>query len=116
MARRLLIRWLLNVAALYVATWALTDITYGDRWWTLIIAAAVFTLVNAFVKPILTILSIPFIVVTLGFFYLLINVFMLYVTDWVVPQFEIASFGAALVGAIIVSVVNWILGIFVPDE
>ena len=59
------------------------------RWWTLLIAAAVFTVVNAWIKPIVAVLSIPFIVVTLGLFYFLINVLMLYVTDWVVPDFEI---------------------------
>ena len=56
------------------------------------IAAAVFTVINATVKPIVAVLSIPFIVVTLGLFYFLINVLMLYVTDWVVPAFEIRTF------------------------
>ena len=73
------------------------------------IAGAVFTLVNAFVKPILTVLSIPFIVVTLGLFYFLINILMLYLTDWIVPDFEIRSFGWAVLASIIVSFVNWIL-------
>ena len=89
MGRALLISWVSNVAALFVAAWALSGVTYGDEWWTLLIAAAVFTVVNAWIKPVVAILSIPFIVVTLGLFYFLINVLMLYVTDWVVPDFEI---------------------------
>jgi putative membrane protein len=104
-----LVRWAFNVVALFVASWLLSGISYGDRWWTLVIAGAVFTLVNAFVKPVLTVLSIPFIVVTLGLFYFLINVLMLYLTDWIVDDFKIRSFGSAVLGAIIVSVVNWIL-------
>ena len=115
MGRALLIRWVSNVAALFVATWLLSGVTYGDSWWTLLIAAAVFTVVNAFVKPVLAILSIPFIVVTLGLFYFLINVFMLYVTDWVVPEFEISTFWWGVLAALIVSVVNMILSPFLPD-
>jgi putative membrane protein len=72
----------------------------------------VFTLVNVFLKPVLTVLSIPFIIVTLGIFYLLINVFMLYLTHWIVPQFTIASFWWAVLAAIIVSAVNGILNSF----
>jgi putative membrane protein len=113
--RALLIRWVSNVAALFVAAWLLSGVTYGDSWWSLLIAAAVFTIVNAWVKPVLAILSIPFIVITLGLFYFLINVLMLYVTDWVVPDFEITTFWWGVLGAIIVSFVNMILSPFLPD-
>ncbi|HEY5333321.1 MAG TPA: phage holin family protein [Solirubrobacterales bacterium] len=110
------IRWLCNVVALFVAAWILSGISYGSQWWTLFIAAAVFTLINAWVKPILTILSIPFIIITLGLFYFLINVLMLYITDWVVPDFEIRTFWWAVLAAIIVSLVNGALGLFLPDD
>ena len=115
MGRSLIVRWASNVVALFVAAWLLSGVDYGDQWWTLLIAAAVFTLVNASVKPILAVLSIPFIVVTLGLFYFLINVLMLYVTDWVVPDFEIETFWWGVLAAIIVSVVNGLLGPFLPD-
>lgn len=111
----LLIRWVSNVVALYVAAWLLSGVTYGDQWWTLLIAAAVFTVVNAWIKPVVAVLSIPFIVITLGIFYFLINVLMLYVTDWVVPQFEIHTFWWGVLAAIIVSVVNGILQLLLPD-
>jgi putative membrane protein len=115
MGRVLLIGWVSNVAALFVATWLLSGVTYGDEWWTLLIAAAVFTVVNAWIKPVLAFLSIPFIVVTLGLFYFLINVLMLYVTDWVVPDFEIHTFWWGVLAAIIVSIVNALLGPLLPD-
>ena len=114
MGRALLIRWVSNVVALYVAAWLLSGVDYGDQWWTLLIAAAVFTVVNAWIKPIVALLSIPFIVVTLGLFYFLINVLMLYVTDWVVRDFEIRSFWWAVLAAIIVSVVNGVLHPLLP--
>jgi putative membrane protein len=115
MGRALIVRWVSNVAALFVAAWLLSGVTYGDTWWSLLIAAAVFTVVNAWVKPVLAILSIPFIVVTLGLFYFLINVLMLYVTDWVVPDFEINTFWWGVLAAIIVSFVNMVLSPFLPD-
>jgi len=111
----LLISWASNVAALFVASWALSGVTYGDQWWTLLIAAAVFTVINAFIKPIVAVLSIPFIVITLGLFYFLINVLMLYVTDWVVPAFEIRTFWWGALAAIIVSIVNGLLHPLLPD-
>jgi putative membrane protein len=114
--RWLLIRWVSNVVALFVAAWALSGVDYGDQWWTLLIAAAVFTLVNFAVKPVLAVLSIPFIIVTLGLAYFLLNVLMLYVTDWVVKDFEITTFWWAVLAAIIVSFVNFVMARLLPDE
>jgi putative membrane protein len=112
MIRRLAITWVFNTIALFVATWLLSGLSYGSDWWALLLAGLVFTLVNFFLKPVLAILSIPFIVVTLGIFYFLINVLMLYLTHWIVPQFTITTFWWAVLAAIIVSAVNGILHIF----
>jgi putative membrane protein len=116
MGRWLLIRWVSNAVALFVATWLLEGVDYGDQWWTLLIAAAVFTMVNFAVKPILTVLSIPFIVVTLGLFYFLLNVLMLYLTYWLVPDFEIDTFWWGALAAIIVSVVNGVMHRLLPED
>ncbi len=112
MAERLAITWVFNTIALFVATWLLSGLSYGDDWWALLVAALVFTLVNVFLKPVLAVLSIPFIIVTFGVFYFLINVLMLYVTHWLVPQFTIATFWWAALAAIIVSLVNGMLHMF----
>lgn len=109
MARRLAITWAFNTVALFVATWLLSGLSYGNDWAALLVAGLVFTLVNFFLKPVLTVLSIPFILVTLGLFYFLINILMLYLTHWIVPQFTIASFWWAVLAAIIISAVNWTL-------
>jgi putative membrane protein len=116
MGRVLLISWVSNAAALFVASWALSGVTYGDEWWTLLIAAAVFTVVNAWIKPVVAFLSIPFIVVTLGLFYFLINVLMLYLTDWLVADFEIDTFWWGALAAIIVSFVNFVMHRLLPDD
>jgi putative membrane protein len=115
MISRLAITWVFNTVALFVATWLLSGLSYGNDWWALLLAGLVFTLVNFFLKPVLAILSIPFIIVTLGIFYFLINVLMLYLTHWIVPQFTIASFWWAALAAIIVSAVNGLLHMFFGD-
>jgi putative membrane protein len=112
---RLLVRFACNAVALYVAAWALSGVTYGDQWWSLLIAAAVFTVVNMWLKPIVTLLSLPFIILTLGLFLFVVNILMLYVTDWL-TDFHLSSFGTAALAAIIVTVVNWVLHAVVPGE
>jgi putative membrane protein len=109
---RFAIAWIFNTIALFVATWLLSGLSYGSDWWALLAAGLVFTLVNLYLKPALAILSIPFILVTFGVFYFLINILMLYLTHWIVPQFTIASFWWALLAAIIVSAVNGLLHLF----
>jgi putative membrane protein len=90
---------------------------YGDDFWVLFIAALVFTLVNWLIRPIVILLALPAVILTFGLALILINTFMLYLTDWIVPSFETGSFWWTLVAAIIVSIVNLILGLLIkPDE
>ena len=83
----------------------------------LLVAALVFTVVNVFVRPLVILLALPVVILTLGLALILINVLMLYLTDWIVPSFEIGSFWATLGAAMIVSIVNLILNLVLkPDE
>jgi putative membrane protein len=107
--RRFLYSWAFNVAALFVASWVVGGISYGDRALALIAAGLVFSLVNLLVKPIVTILSLPLILITLGVAYFFVNILMLYITDWIVDDFEMDGFGAAVAGTIIVWLVNVLL-------
>ncbi len=116
MTERAALRLAGNLIALFVAAWVLPGIGYGNRWWALVLAAVVFTIVNALVKPVIAVLSIPLIVVTLGVAYLLINVLMLYLTHWIVPQLQIRSFGWAVLAALIVSLVNGLLHLAIGRE
>lgn len=115
MLERFAMRWLFNVAALFVAAWVLAGVSYGHDWWTLLIAGLVFTIVNAFIKPVLTFLSIPFIIVTLGIFYFLLNILMLYITDWLVTDFDIRTFWWGALAALIVSITNAVLHMVFGD-
>ena len=104
-----------NLAALWVASELLDGMTYGDSFWVLLLAALVFTIVNRFVKPVIAILSIPFIILTLGIAYFFVNVLMLLITDWVVGDFEIEGFWTFVGATIIVWLVNLLIAAFLSD-
>ncbi|MET1008684.1 MAG: phage holin family protein, partial [Gaiellaceae bacterium] len=106
-----------NIVALFIAAWIVSGVDYGNDFWVLFIAALVFTVVNWLVRPIVILLALPAVVLTLGLALILINTFMLYLTDWIVPSFETGSFWSTLLAAIIVSIVNLLLALLLkPDE
>jgi putative membrane protein len=109
LAGRIVIAWLVNAAALWVADW-LFDGVRIDGWGPLLIAAIVFAVINALLKPALVILSIPLIILTLGFFLLLINMALLGLTDWIVADFDISGFWTYVGTVIVVWLVNTVLG------
>jgi putative membrane protein len=121
----LLVKLLGNAIALAIATWLLADITLkGATTWrrvlTLLIVAAIFGIVNAVVRPIAKLLSLPFIILTLGLLIFVINALMLMLTSWIsgkldVP-FHVEGFGTALLGALIITVVSWLLSAVLPDR
>lgn len=104
-----------NLAALWVASEVFDGMTYGDSFWTLVLAALVFTIVNSFVKPVLAILSIPFIIVTLGIAYFAVNMLMLVLTDVVVKDFEAGSFWTVVGATIVIWLVNVIIAAAMSD-
>ena len=115
MLPELLIRFAGNLAALWVASELFDEMTYGDSFWVLVLAAVVFTIVNWFVKPVIAILSIPFIIVTLGIAYFFVNVLMLLLTDWVVPDFEAGGFWTLVGATIVIWLVNLVIGAAMHD-
>ena len=110
-----LVRAAANLAAIWVAAEIFDGVTYGDSFWTLLLAAVVFTVVNSFVKPVLAILSIPFIIITFGIAYFLVNCLMLVLTAWVVPDFEAGSFWTVVGATIVIWIVNVVIGAAMSD-
>ena len=110
----LILRWILNTVALFIVAYLVPGFHYRDLV-TLAIAALVLGLLNAIIKPILFVLTLPLTIVTLGLFLLVLNAIMLEITAWFVPGFRIDSFAAALVGAVVLAIVslftNWIGGV-----
>ncbi|MCB4824012.1 phage holin family protein [Roseicella aerolata] len=102
------------------ALWAATELVPGIEVrgvFSLLLAALVFGLVNAVVRPVLVLLSLPITLLTLGLFLLVVNAAMLGLTAWVLPGFSVAGFWPALFGAIVVSIMSWAATrLFVPRD
>jgi putative membrane protein len=111
----LLARFVGNLAAIWAASELFDQMTYGDSFWVLVLAALVFTIVNWIVKPVVAILSIPLIIVTLGVAYFFVNVLMLLVTDWVVPDFEAGGFWTVVGATIVIWLVNLVIAALLHD-
>ena len=111
----LLIRLVANALAILAAAYIVPGIEVAGGL-ALLAAALVLGLVNAVVRPILLFLTLPFTLVTLGLFIFLLNAFCLWLTSWLVKGFEVHGFWAAVLGAMIVSVVSWLVNVFLSDR
>ncbi len=113
-------RLIANAAALWVASYLIVGINYTGSWPGLVGVALVFGVVNAFIKPVLMVLSLPVQVLTLGLFTFVINALLLMLTGWVAASLGIAfavdGFVPALLGALVVSIVSGLLSIFLTDD
>lgn len=112
-----LIQILINAGALWVAVLVVPGITFVEEWWKLLLVAVVFSLANTFLRPILRILTFPITILTLGLFLLVINAAMLLLTSLVSDElalgFHVADFWAALLGALVIAIVGFLLSITV---
>jgi putative membrane protein len=111
-----LIQILINAAALWVAV-QLTAVDFSGDWWKLLVVAVIFSLVNTYLRPILRILTLPITFLTLGLFLLVINAFMLLLTGLVSQElnlgFVVPDFLAALLAAIVISIVGFVLSLVI---
>jgi putative membrane protein len=111
-----LLRLLINAAALWAAIQLVDGIEHRGSWWSLLFVALVFGLLNASVKPLLKLLSLPIIILTLGLFLFVINALMLLMTAWVSGLlnlgFLVDGFWDAFLGGLIVTAVSLLLSIF----
>jgi len=117
MLRRFLVTWFFNIVALWVAAKLIDGIGYGNDEWILVVAALVFSIVNIFVKPLVILFTLPLVILTLGIALFFVNLLMLYLTSWIVDDFSVDSFGAAILATIIVWAVNTLLeAVFTFDD
>jgi putative membrane protein len=123
---RFIIRWAINALALYAAIVVTNSLIPGGislqnpNWQSYLWLGLIFGLINALVRPILAFLTCPLIILTLGLFTLVINTFLFYLVGWLGTFFNVGyvvnSFWAALIGAIVVSVVSIALSVVLRDE
>jgi putative membrane protein len=117
----ILLRLIINAVALLVTAWIVPGIHLGAAgphptrhdWTTLLIVALIFGVVNVVIRPIIILLSLPIEIITLGLFTFVINAFMLLLTSWIAQGMELGfrvdGFLPALLGALITSVVSFVL-------
>ena len=114
-----ILRLLINAAALWAATQLVSGISYTGDWPMLFVVALVFGVLNLLVKPILFFLTLPFFLITLGLFTLVLNAAMLWLTSALSEKlglgFRVEGFWAAFLGALVVSIVSFALSLFVKS-
>lgn len=112
----LLWRLLVNAVAIWVAVRVVDGLEFTGTWMQMVVVAGVLALVNALVRPVLTMLTCPLVLLTLGLFTLVINALMLMLTGWLSGRlglgFAVSGFGAAFWGALIISVVSVLATLF----
>ncbi len=123
---KFLLRVIVNAIAIWLATLILGGLevvggdSAGERVLVFLVVALVFGLVNAIVKPVVKLLSLPLYLLTLGLFTLVVNAAMLWLTGWISQQTDyglrIDNFWTALVGALIISVASFLLSLVVRDR
>lgn len=119
---RVVLRWFVNAVALLAAAFVVPGIRLtgsGDdpglnEWMTLAIVALIFGVINAIIRPIVILLTLPLTLLTLGLFVFVVNALMLWLTSRVAAAFDLGfrvdGFGSALLGALVISVVSFLLG------
>jgi len=121
---KLVVRLVVSAAALGVATWLISGIrlggeSTGEKILTLLGVAVVFGLVNAILKPIVTLIGLPFYILSLGVLYLVVNGLLFWFSGWIAEEigleFEVEGFWSGFLGAIVVAVVSWVLNVVIPD-
>lgn len=107
---RFLVRWLVCSLGLWIAAGLLdSNITYNDRWQVIVIAGLVLAIVNAVLRPIIVILSLPAILLTLGLFMIVINGFMVFLASKLYTQLHITNFWVAIFAGMIIGLVNYLV-------
>ena len=117
---KILIRLLINAAALWVAVRVVPGVSFTGDARLLLVVALIFGVLNASLKPLLFVLTLPFMLLTLGLFTFVLNALLLWTTSAVSTAiglgFHVDGFVAALVGALVVSIVSLVLSVFVSHS
>jgi len=111
----LVIRWLILTVAILLAAY-LIDGIHVSGFLAGLLAAAVLGVLNVLLRPVLILLTLPINILTLGLFTFLINAFLLKMTSGVIPGFDVTGFWSAVLGALVISLMNWLLGRFISDS
>jgi putative membrane protein len=106
---KLLLSLIANAVALYATAYVVPGITFTGSWVTLVVAGAIFGLLNLIVRPIALLLSLPALVLTLGIFYFVLNGLLLWGFSKLMPGYDVAGLWAGILGSLVIMVVNWVI-------
>jgi putative membrane protein len=98
-----------NAVALYATTQVVPGITWSGDLVGLLVAGAIFGLLNLIVRPLALLLALPFIVLTLGLFYFVVNGLLLLVFSWLMPAYQVSGLWAGILGSLVIMLVNWLI-------
>lgn len=112
---RFVLHWAAITLALGTAAWILPGV-HLDSLLALLVGGLVLGFVNAIIRPVLSFLSLPITFLTLGLFYLVVNGAAFGLAAWLTPGFDVTSFGQAVLGALVVSVLSWFIGGGAPER
>lgn len=111
----LVVRWLILTGSIILASYLLDGIAVAG-FWSAFFAAAILGVINALLRPLVLLLTLPINILTLGLFTFVINAVMLSLVSVIVPGFEVRGFGAAFLGALVITVTNWLVNMITRRE
>ena len=108
--KRFVLNLAINIIAILAAVWIVPGLELIGPWWAPALVALLFGLINTGIRPLLLLLALPFVILTLGLFMLVINAAMLYLTSWLAQGFNItftvSGLGSAILGAIVINIIS----------
>ena len=116
---RFIVRILANALAIYLAAYFVAGFDFPNQvrdWKLLLLAGLILAIFNATLKPILKLISTPLVFLSLGLFTLIINIALLWILSQIIPELSIANFWAYFWGTIIISLVNWVVELFIKKS
>jgi putative membrane protein len=111
---KMLLTVVANAVALYATAYLVPGITFSGSWVQLLVAGAIFGLLNLIVRPLAMLLSLPALVLTLGLFYFVLNGLLLWGFSKLMPGYTVNGLWAGILGSLVIMVVNWLIWAFVP--
>lgn len=115
---RFLLRWLLNGVGIWIAATVLgaDTISYQSKLGVIIIAGLILAIINAIIKPIIVLLSLPALLFSLGLFMIVINGLMLLLVSWLYAPLQVTNFGAAILAGMIIGLVNYLVAAMLEEK
>ena len=112
---RILLRWFINALILLLISYFVPKITVSS-FYIALVTALILGLVNALVRPLLVLITLPVTILTLGLFVLIINALLFWFVSSFIGGFEVAGFSTAFIGALIMTLAGWLTNVFIKDK